>query len=1544
MSNYESIVVIEDWISEHYFTSDGKGTTFQKHVTDLRKEWDADAKNGNSTVLKRFNAAKATLQTQLASLPEFESSEIAGEVSAVYQMLRDVLGFSGQPEPLTFERGVQDHVISGLWLGDTKDVLWLDGTPAGGDDAFSESRLLNTKNSELSDIAQLSMAKLVSELYQCDPAPKYIVVAIGSFLFLTEAERWPEGRYLAANVQLVADRNDAKKGGEIDRFLSIFARQSIAPAADGTIWWDARLEESRQHAVGVSKDLRDGIRESIEIIANDVLRRRISAGLNNEVVNGQELARQSLRFLYRILFLLYAEASPELGVLPKGAGEYDNGYGLDRLRELVQVELASHQSQVGTHLFESLNLLFELVNGNHRSQATSASVDDQIVDQDNEELEENQGLSFEALEADLFSPTATSLINDAKLGNAELQRVLERLLLSKAGAKGDRGFISYANLGINQLGAVYEGLMSYTGFIAQEDLREVAKNGDASKGSWVVPIDRADAIDSKHFVKNLDEHGIPTAILHPKGSFVYRLAGRERQQSASYYTPEVLTKFVVSQALEELLTEDVTPDEILELNVCEPALGSGAFAIEAVRQLADEYLKRKQIELGREIPADEYPQELQRVKAQLALHNVHGVDLNSTAVELAEVSLWLDTMQPGLSAPWFGMRLKQGNSLVGARRATYSVDQIKGKKYLNEEPQANPLTGLAEALKNDMQDPAVYGKVHHFLLPGEGWGAAADAKEVKDLTGDAQKKLKEWAKSTRLALNKTQITRLQAIAERVEVLWQVALRRLEIASSEARRFVDYWPHEREAESTLVTRAEIEHTLADPDGAYRRLQRAMNAWNALWFWPLTEEGIQPPTIEQWINGLEALLGKPIGADKKAGRKSGLSSEQGSILSNAGWEDLRAFEEIDFPIAQMKSKSVLDVEHPWLAVCDRIASEQGFFHWELEFGAVFAKGGFDVQVGNPPWVRPDWDEKSVYAEFDPWWLLDDKPLQSEKLQRKAAAHENQTQRKFMTEMASGIVSLRSFLTSPTNYPIVGELRADLYRSFMERTWMSASVSGVVSLIHPGSHFTEKRAGNLRSATYRRLRRHWDFRNKMKLFEELTDQLAFGVHVYGRGLDAPRFVMAASLFVPQTVVASMKHDGTGRVPAQKMDDGTWDLRGHRERIVEVNLDVLKTWASLLDDPGTSPWNARMVYPTNRASMSVLELLSKFPRIRELDIKYSSGWNETTHKRKGFFEERIETPNSWNDVIIQGPHFGVANPFAKRPRSVVNSNNDWDEVDLESLTSGYVPRTTLQPVRHDETIDVDSGYGTWEMPDGSKRSVRRFPRLAIREYVGSVTGNRTLQPAVIPIGAAHINAVNTYGFPNADDSTILYELGGILSSILLDSWVRMRGAGHVTKDAVLGLPLPRDNRILPSVAQRFSKLSPLMPADFDLLEINAYKRWQLTVEIDVLVALMAEVTIEELCTVYRTQFSVAVKSARETLYDIHGRKVPAEVFRRYLKLGEKAMSLDACQWRHPQSGIEYTFEPPFRSFDREDDMRVAYEKFSRMLKEHGEIIEEEV
>ena len=101
-------------------------------------------------------------------------------------------------------------------------------------------------------------------------------------------------------------------------------------------------------------------------------------------------------------------------------------------------------------------------------------------------------------------------------------------------------------------------------------------------------------------------------------------------------------------------------------------------------------------------------------------------------------------------------------------------------------------------------------------------------------------------------------------------------------------------------------------------------------------------------------------------------------QTSLAGDLDWEELDLAEDTDRTFAQ-----ALPIEQgarriPVADGCaSRSAESQGFFHWELDFAPVFARGGFDLQVGNPPWVRPDWDEAGVLAEFDPWWQLATSP---------------------------------------------------------------------------------------------------------------------------------------------------------------------------------------------------------------------------------------------------------------------------------------------------------------------------------------------------------------------------------------------------------------------------------------------------------------------------------------------------------------------------------------------------------------------------------------
>ncbi|MDO3299761.1 class I SAM-dependent DNA methyltransferase [Mycobacteroides abscessus subsp. massiliense] len=1521
MASYDSIVVGEDWISEHYFTTDSTRESFQGKVIELRKQWDAEAKEGRGTVRQQLIAATRDLQTALSAL-----AENPGGAADAHALVRHTLGFGEKLAEFTGERAGTQLRLPNAQLPGVTSALFLQAHPVESIDDLLDPETGHLIDSGEEDGKPIeAVSKAVSAVFRVDEPPVFAVVQAGQWLLLAEAERWAEGRYLAVDLLVVAERRDDTRGGELDRVAAMLGHQSLLPDADGNIWWTGVLEDSVKHTVGVSKDLREGIRLSIEVIANDVVRRRADRGLPLDAIDPQQLAKHSLRFLYRVLFLLYAEASPELRVLPAAAPEYGEGYGLDRLRELTLTELVSPAAKSGTHLYESLATLFRLVDRGHTPQ-TSQVADDPAP-----------GLEFNALRADLFTKEATALIDQVGLSNEATQRVLEHLLLSKEskGRKGaDRGFISYAELGINQLGAVYEGLMSYTGFFAKEDLHEVAKNGDPEKGSWVVPVSRSEHLSESDFVTTTDEAtGETVPVIHRAGTFVFRLAGRERQQSASYYTSEVLTKFVVSQALAELLDQDgrrTTPEHILELTICEPALGSGAFAIEAVRQLAAEYLKRKQEDLGEVIDADRYQVELQKVKAYLALHQVYGVDLNATAVELAEISLWLDTMVAGLQAPWFGLHLRRGNSLIGARRAVYAPTALAKKAWLKEVPKDVPL------------GEQIGAGIHHFLLPAQGWGAVIDTPEAKTYAPDNREQLRLWRNGIRATPNAAIKKRLAALAQRVETLWEFTLRRLTIAESEIRRDIDVWGlHQHDRSETAVTREQIEAVLHDENGAYRRLRRVMDAWCALWSWPLTTD-IEPPDWDQWVGGLEALLGVP----PKAGKFEKYG--QTSLAGDLSWHELDLAEDTDRTFSQpLPMDKALD-GFPWLRVSQSIADLQGFFHWELDFAPVFARGGFDLQVGNPPWVRPDWDEAGVLAEFDPWWQLTSKPPEPVKVQkREETLAQPGVLNEFLDERTEQ-AGLKEHLGSGVDRPVLTGLQPDMYRCFMERTWRSMASDGMVGLIHPESHFTELRAKDLRREAYRRLRRHWQFKNQLSLFE-IGHTREFGVHVYGV-MDRVWFLQGAALCHPDTVTRSLHHDGSGPAPGIKDNDDHWDLRPHAGRIIRVTESQLSTWAALIDEPDTAPVEARMLYPVNRASAEVLDKIAAAPRLGDVGFEWTRGWEEDRDRKLGFFEFASAVPGQWEEVILQGPHLTVGTPLVKQPNSTMRSKGDYAPIDFDAISADFIPRTNYQIAK--PYADYIAAYPKWRGEPSSN-----YFRLTWRRMADTATV-RSMHPALIPPGPTHVHLMLSASMPTHRNLVVA---AGYWASLPVDFFVKVAGAADLTKGVVSRLPHVRNHSLEPQLLLRTLRLNCLVRPYAPLWEELYDKAWQedswvphigvdyadrtplgaidkkwdwatplrraadrrqALVEIDAIVAITLGITTEELLTIYRTQFPVLQKYEREALYDANGRQLPGKLASEYRKRGAvKADDLIV-------DGVKYV--EPFVGVDRERDMELAHKHFS--------------
>ncbi|MQS09348.1 hypothetical protein FNX48_019840, partial [Streptomyces sp. IF17] len=236
-----------------------------------------------------------------------------------------------------------------------------------------------------------TVTDLAAWLLASDDAPRYLLLLFGGVMVLADRENYARGRYLAVGLEVALSRKGVKSStaGELDVIAALFGAPSLRPAGDDGENDIARLvADSRDHSVGVTEDLREGLKESVQLIANEVLELAGEQGvlpddlpewLPDELAEPGSLPRllttESLRYLYRVLFLLYAEARPELDILPMRSEEYVQGYSVARLRELVVREKLSSASRDRHHFHHSLALLFEKVFTGHPVAETVTSRD-----------------------------------------------------------------------------------------------------------------------------------------------------------------------------------------------------------------------------------------------------------------------------------------------------------------------------------------------------------------------------------------------------------------------------------------------------------------------------------------------------------------------------------------------------------------------------------------------------------------------------------------------------------------------------------------------------------------------------------------------------------------------------------------------------------------------------------------------------------------------------------------------------------------------------------------------------------------------------------------------------------------------------------------------------------------------------------------------------------------------------------------------------------------------------------------------------------------
>lgn len=846
---YTGINNYNEYYTNHYFVS-----IFEENASSRISEW-RDSARVSGSIKTPWSQLKENAKSYYSAHEKYLRTRSNNSILYIIKEMADkYLESLGYERTETFvditSNGVKIPVYQEIKTSNGNPLLWVILSQNKEDDedvlygnVFDGN--IDEENSDTYINEDFNCEDLVTKaFFENDNPPRWIIVIGMNGISLIDRNKWNEKRYLSFDLKEIFSRREESC---LQAMAVLLHKNSLCPV-EGTCLLDELNENSHKHASGISKDLKYALRECIELLGNEVI--YYYKDDENVMIEASELTIQCLRYMYRMLFVLFIEARPELGYAPMKDISYVTGYSLEMLRDVVDnINEDSDVVDDGYYLGESVNKLFNIIYFGYPSNQ------EKLIEAERMESI-HDAFVIEPLKAHIFDPELTKLITNAKIRNSVMLKIIRLMSISR-NSKNGRGRISYSNLGINQLGAVYEALLSYRGFIAEHTLYEVKRAGDSF-----------DELDVGYFVPESElcnytedervryESGISKGKprKYEKGTFIYRLAGREREKSASYYTPEVLTKCLVKYALKELL-EGKTADEILNLKICEPAMGSAAFLNEVINQLSESYINKKQEELGELIPYEERYDELQKVKMYIADRNIYGVDLNSTAVELAEVSLWLNTICKGGFVPWFGTQIVNGNSLIGARRQVYNTDQLAATttnlqwyKYAPDRLKPGTIRNTKETKKNKKQ-------IYHFLTGDPGMCSYND-KIIKELEKENIKLMKEWNKEFIKPYKPDEIESLLRISEVIDNLWkkQVELRKeIDLKTADNLSIYGHKDDVEDSHTTIRQKDTIYKKLYKSEemenaGPYARLKFAMDYWCSLWFWPIDKAELLPSRSE------------------------------------------------------------------------------------------------------------------------------------------------------------------------------------------------------------------------------------------------------------------------------------------------------------------------------------------------------------------------------------------------------------------------------------------------------------------------------------------------------------------------------------------------------------------------------------------------------------------------------------------------------------------------------------------------------------------------
>jgi N-6 DNA Methylase len=447
--------------------------------------------------------------------------------------------------------------------------------------------------------------QLAQELLNASPDHQWAIVTNGKTIrLLRDAATLTRPSYLDIDM---ADLLSSQRYAEFAYAWRLLhaSRAGLQATSDSQahapVVWEAWREAGQEEGTRVRNGLRLGVTQALLTFGNGFLQHPANDALRLALQNG-ELSKEAyfaqlLRLIYRLIFVFSIE---ERGLLKDANGQtnvaYTQGYALARLRDMALRRRARNRFD---DLWQSMRIVFKGLNqGEPR-------------------------LGLPAL-GGLFNTSQCPALESAELSNAYLLATMQSMRWA-AQAGGSLAPIDYRNMGVEELGSVYESLLE---LVPEVDLpaRTFGFVGLTSEGST---------------------------------------AGNERKLTGSYYTPDSLVQELIQSALAPVIDQRIAaqPDNpveaLLSIKVCDPACGSGHFLLAAARKLA-ERLAALRSDDGVVTPSA-YRHALREVIARC----IYGVDRNPMAIELARTALWLEGFEEGRPLTFLDHHLQVGDALLG---------------------------------------------------------------------------------------------------------------------------------------------------------------------------------------------------------------------------------------------------------------------------------------------------------------------------------------------------------------------------------------------------------------------------------------------------------------------------------------------------------------------------------------------------------------------------------------------------------------------------------------------------------------------------------------------------------------------------------------------------------------------------------------------------------------------------------------------------------------------------------------------------------------